>query len=296
MSDTQHPHPSAAILVADDNAGKRLSIVSVLEPLGHEIVEVGSGEAALRAVMRRTFAVILLDVQMPVMDGYETASLIRMRAEYEHTPIIFITAHSTADAKIRTAYASGAVDFISAPIVPDILRAKVSIFVELFLKSRELERSVGQFRDSEARTRSVLENVADGIVTLTGDGLIQSFNRAAAELFGYGEEEAIGQSFSVMVGPKFPADYAADPESARQAWSPQLSSDRSAESVGRRKDGTTFPMELDLSDVELRTGTVHIACLRDISERQTYTDALQYQALHDNLTGLPNRVQARSGV
>ena len=136
----------------------------------------------------------------------------------------------------------------------------------------------------------MLENVADGIVTVSGDGVIQSFNRAAAELFGYDEAEAIGQSFSMMVGPKYPADYSSDPDTKRQPWSPQLSSDRSAESVGRRKDGTTFPMELDLSDVELQTGRIHIGCLRDISERQTYTDALQYQALHDNLTGLPNRV------
>ncbi len=280
----------AAILVVDDNPGKRLSIVSVLEPLGHAIVEADSGEAALRAAMRQSFAVVLMDVQMPGMDGYETAGLIRMRAEYEHTPIIFITAHSTEDVKIRAAYASGAVDFISAPIVPDILRAKVSIFVELFLKSRELERSVGKFRDSEARTRSVLENVADGIVTVSADGVIQSFNRAAAELFGYSEEEAIGKSFASMVGPRFPGDYANGTDPKREPWSPQLSSDRAAESVGRRKDGTTFPMELDLSDVELQTGVIHIGCLRDISERQTYTDALQYQALHDNLTGLPNRV------
>ena len=126
--------------------------------------------------MKRTFAVILMDVQMPDMDGYETARLIRMRDESEHTPIIFITAHAAEEAQIPVAYASGAVDFIFAPIVPDILRAKVSVFVELFLKSRELEQSLSevtlgeQFRDSEARTRSVLENVADGIVTVERRG------------------------------------------------------------------------------------------------------------------------------
>ena len=138
---------------------------------------------------------ILLDVQMPVMDGYETARFIRMRRESEHTPIIFITAHAAEESKIPVAYASGAVDFIFAPIVPEILRAKVRIFVELFLKSRALELTPsGQFRDSEARTRSVLDNVADGIVTVGDDGVIQSFNRAACELFGYTEQEAIGQA------------------------------------------------------------------------------------------------------
>ena len=138
----------AEILVVDDNAGKRLAITTVLEQLGHTIVEVDSGEAALRAVMERTFAVILLDVQMPVMDGYETARFIRMRSDCAHTPIIFVTAHSAEESKIPVAYASGAVDFIFAPIIRDILRAKVTVFVELFLKSRALERSVREFRDT----------------------------------------------------------------------------------------------------------------------------------------------------
>ena len=232
-----------------------------------------------------------MDVQMPVMDGYETARLIRMRSESEHTPIIFITAHAAEEAKIPIAYESGAVDFIFAPIVPDILRAKVRIFVELFLKSRALELTVRpDFRDSEARTRSVLDNVADGIVTVGDDGVIQSFNRAASELFGYTEQEAIGQPFSMIVRPKYPGDFASHAEANQQLLSPQPRGARAAEPVGRRKDGSMFPMELDLSDVELETGTIHIGCLRDISERQSYTEALQHQALHDNLTGLPNRV------
>jgi diguanylate cyclase (GGDEF)-like protein/PAS domain S-box-containing protein len=280
----------APILVVDDNAGKRLSIVSVLEPLGQTIVEVESGKAALGAVMDRNFAVILMDVQMPGMDGYETARFIRLRQESEHTPIIFVTAHAAEEAQIPTAYQSGAVDFIFAPIVPDILRAKATVFVELFLKSRALERSAGKFRDSEARTRSVLENVADGIVTISADGIIESFNRAAVEMFGYSEQEAIGLRFSKMVSPKHPDDFAVHDEATLQFESSESKEARSADSVGHRSDGSKFPMELDLSEVEVATGTIHIACVRDISARRSYTAALQHQALHDNLTRLPNRV------
>ncbi len=260
-SSTTTRTPEAPILVVDDQADQRLSVISVLEALGQPIVEAESGEAALRAVMTRSFAVILMDIQMPDMDGYETASLIRMREE--HTPIVFVTARAPDELEIPVAYEGGAFDFIHAPFASEVLRAKVSIFVELFLKSRALERSAGQFRDSEARIRAVLDNVADGIVTVSDAGVIESFNRAASDLFGYREQEAIGQPFALMVGPK---------------------------AVGRRMDGSTFPMEVDMSDVEVGAGTIHIGCLRDISERQTYTEALEHQALHDALTGLPNRV------
>ena len=262
----------APILVVDDSAGKRLAIGAIVEPLGYPVVEAESGEAALRAVTAQAFAVILMDVQMPEMDGYETARLIRLRAQSEHTPIIFVTAHMEEEAQLAIAYASGAVDFIFAPILPDILRAKIRIFAELFAKTRELESSIqsatevrDQFRDSEAQTRSVLDNVADGIVTVGDDGNIESFNPAAAELFGYDVREAIGQPFTALV------------------------TEGVGESTGRRKNGETFSLELDMRHVQLGTRAIHIACLRDISERQTYVDALKYQALHDDLTDLPNR-------
>ena len=141
-TDHKTPGSEAAILVVDDNLAKRLAITSVLEPLGHTIIDVSSGEAALREVTKRQFALITMDVQMPVMDGYETARLIRLRQEAEHTPIIFLTSAARDEVEVPAAYASGAVDFIFAPIVPDTLRAKASIFIELFLKSRELEASV----------------------------------------------------------------------------------------------------------------------------------------------------------
>ncbi len=287
----------AGILVVDDNLAKRMAIVSVLEPLGHTTIDAESGEVALQAVTDQTFAVILMDVHMPVMDGYETARLIRLRKQSEHTPIIFLTSAAMDEVEVPDAYASGAVDFIFAPIVPDILRAKVSVFVDLFLKSRELTQSLHdvttlsyQFRDSEARARSVLDNVADGIVTLSDDGTIESFNRAATDLFGYTEQQAIGRAFSTMVGARGPRDLDGDGKAEEKSPVQQESGGPPTESVGRRRDGSTFPMELELSQVQLGARQIHIGCLRDISERRSYTETLQHQALHDDLTGLPNRV------
>ena len=247
-------------------------------------------------MLEQPFAVILMDVQMPVMDGYETARLIRMRKDSEHTPIIFVTAHTRDEAQLAVAYASGAVDFMFAPILPDILRAKVSIFADLFIGSRALARSVGnitelseQFRDSEARTRSVLENVADGIITVSDEGAIESLNAAAAALFGYVEHEAVGQPFSSLVTPQNPADFAGRDAAGQPLLTLPTSTARPAIAVGLHKDGSTFPMELDVRHVELGARRVHIACMRDVSERQSYVQALKYQALHDGLTELPNR-------
>ena len=126
------------ILVVDDNATKRLAVRAVLTPLGYPIVEADSGIAALRRVMEQDFAVILLDVCMPDMDGFETAALIRQRAQSEMTPIIFCTAYASDDLTDSDRYAEGAVDFIFAPVPPNELRAKVSVFAHLFIKAQEL--------------------------------------------------------------------------------------------------------------------------------------------------------------
>ena len=154
LSSEVTPDLLAPILVVDDNSAKRLSIRSVLEPLGHPVVEADSGKAAVGELMQQSFAVILLDVQMPIMDGYETARLIRTRPDCEHTPIIFITALTQDETRISTAYAAGAVDFMFAPIAPDILRAKVSIFVDLYLKSRDLERSLSNITSLSEELRA----------------------------------------------------------------------------------------------------------------------------------------------
>src|SRR3954470_24224040 len=126
----------AAILIVDDRPDKLLALEAVLEDLGQTIVRAYSGREALRQVLAREFAVILLDVNMPGMDGFETASLIRQRKSSEHTPIIFITSFGD-DMHIARGYEIGAVDYIQAPVIPSVLRTKVAVFVDLFAKTAQ---------------------------------------------------------------------------------------------------------------------------------------------------------------
>ena len=148
--------------MVDDNAAKRLGLKAVLLPLGYSIVEADSGLAALRCIMAHDFAVILLDVRMPIMDGFETAALIRQRKQSEMTPIIFITAHGKDEIVNTDLYAEGAVDFIFAPVPPDELRAKVSVFANLFTKAEELARRAREVQTSADQLRLLTDAAPSG--------------------------------------------------------------------------------------------------------------------------------------
>jgi signal transduction histidine kinase len=128
------------ILLVDDDPTKRFALTAILAPLGQNVVEAASGPDALRQLLKQDFAMILLDVRMPGMDGFEAAQLIRQRPRSELTPIIFVTALDRAETDMGRGYDLGAVDFVFAPVVPAILRAKVSVFVELYKAQQELRR------------------------------------------------------------------------------------------------------------------------------------------------------------
>jgi PAS domain S-box-containing protein len=154
--------PKASILLVDDRADKLLAIESILSSLGQNIVKARSGKEALRYILQQDFAVILLDVSMPCMDGFETASIIRKRANSEHTPIIFITSISNSENNIALGYSLGAVDYMLTPIVPEILRTKVSAFVELFRKSELIKQQSEELRRLEERKfKKELSDVSD---------------------------------------------------------------------------------------------------------------------------------------
>ena len=128
----------ANILIVNDRPDQLVALSTVLTPLQENLVMARSGEEALRQLLHHEFAVVLLDVHMPSLDGFETASLIRQRGRSRSTPIIFITAYGQSDEQVSRSYSLGAVDYIQTPIVPDILRSKVNVFVQLYKKSEEL--------------------------------------------------------------------------------------------------------------------------------------------------------------
>jgi signal transduction histidine kinase len=151
------PEPVSVLLV-DDNPARLLSYRTILEPLGEKLVEANSGRDALRRVMDEEFAVILLDVSMPDMDGFETASLIHQHPRFERTPIIFVSAVNVSDLDRLRGYKLGAVDYVMVPIIPEILRGKVMVLAELFRKRSELQAA--NFSLAIANTELAAANAA----------------------------------------------------------------------------------------------------------------------------------------
>ena len=190
---------SVAVLIVDDTPSKRFALKAVLAPLGVSIVEADSGAAALRCVMSRDFAVILLDVRMPRMDGYETARFIRQRRQSELTPIIFVTAHSNDEID---RYAEGAVDFICLPVVPAELRAKVSVFAHIFITAHGLATRARELQVSANQLSVVADSAPIGIFQTDAQNRYVYTNPRWTEITGITAEQAKGQHWDSIMRPE----------------------------------------------------------------------------------------------
>ena len=303
---TDTPIPAARveepvdILMVDDRPENLLALEAILEPLGQRLVRAHSGEEALRQLLGRDFALILLDVQMPGMNGFECARLIKARERSKFIPIIFLTAISKEEEYVFQGYEVGAVDYLFKPFQPDILRSKVSVFVDLYLKQRQLSeqelmlregqrqelelRHMRQLWVSEARFADVVRSAMDAIVGFERDGTITTFNAAAARMFGVDSEEAVGSSVRRL----FPAESGdvlarlrgGPHQAAGEAPGAEGQVVNHAETLtGLRASGETFPLEATVSSLDTDGRRTFTLIARDVSERKAAEEALRAQAV-----------------
>ncbi|HUD56805.1 MAG TPA: ATP-binding protein [Terracidiphilus sp.] len=206
------------ILMVDDQPAKLLSYEVILAELGENLIKAHSASDALNILLKTDIAVVLMDVSMPDVDGFELADVIRQHPRFQKTAIIFISGVHLADSDKIQGYRSGAVDYISVPVIPEVLRAKVAVFVELHRKTRmleklnsELERRVAErteeLQESESRFRTqanLLELASEAIIVRDLQGAIQFWNAGAETLYGWSREEAIGQDMHRLLKTVFP--------------------------------------------------------------------------------------------
>jgi PAS domain S-box-containing protein len=190
------------ILIVDDDERKRFVLRSVLAPQGYAIMEASSGVEALRCVMAEDFAVILMDIRMPEMDGFETAQLVRKRQRSELTPVIFITGYgSEAEANVA-AYDAGAADFIYSPVPPQQLRAKVGMFANLYVRAQHLAKQAKNVRERAGWLTQITDAAPIGIFLTDEHQRYVYVNPRWTEITGIAAADALGRSWDIIRDPQ----------------------------------------------------------------------------------------------
>ena len=257
-----------SILLVDDDPKNLMVLETILDSPDYRLVKASSADQTLMALMQEEFAAIVLDVQMPDMSGLELARLIKQRKKTQHVPILFLTAYYQEDEHVVLGYDAGAVDYITKPVNPAVLRSKIGVFIDLFRKTtalaemnRAMEVEIVERQKAEERFRMVVETAPSAMVMIAADGRILLVNSRTESLFGYDRDELICQPVGVLLtGDTL--------NEARPGRAPR-------EMVGQRKDGTTVPIEVGLSQFESTDGTFKLASFVDITERKRAEAALR---------------------
>ncbi len=266
------------ILLVDDQPANLLALEAILSELGENLVKAQSGHAALRALLEREFAVILLDVQMPDLDGFETASLIRERHKSRDTPIIFLTALSRNETHVFRGYELGAVDYIFKPFHPEVLRAKVSVFVELFRKREAFKRQAQELARLSRQNELILKAAVEGIFGVDLHGISTFVNPSAARIIGRRPEDVTGRDIHSVLHPSITGLSTCDLR--RCALYAAMRGDTVRDNVEDtffRDDGTSFPVEFCVAPIhdgkETMVGSV--ITFRDVTEKRTAVQAAE---------------------
>jgi PAS domain S-box-containing protein len=278
MSEAADPVEPVSILVVDDHSENLLALAAILGRPDYRIITVHSGGDALKRILKNDFAVVLLDVLMPGMDGIETARLIREREASRELPIIFLTATAADMSLVSKGYAVGAVDYLVKPLDADIVRAKVAVFAELFRKTRQLQRQqqrlheaerrrdAAALQESEAQYEAIYNEAAVGIAHAATDGQWIRANRRFTEIVGYSQEEILQHRFQDITFKEELAE-------AVGIMHQMLSGERALYRAEHRfvhKNGSIVWVNLTVSLLKSANGAPKgfIAVLEDITERR----------------------------
>ncbi|MUK88998.1 EAL domain-containing protein [Ornithinibacillus sp. L9] len=304
-------HPEKInILLVDDRPENLLSIEAIIEKDEYHLVKASSGEEALKYLLKYNFALILLDVQMPDMDGFTTAKIIKAREKTKDIPILFITANNMESEHIFMGYSVGAIDYILKPIDPLILKAKVEGFVDIYkLKQQliqktdklqektaelekannELSQTTEQLRLSEGLANVISETSLDAMIVLDEDGIIKRTNPSVNKMLQYRYEEIIGQPIYTLFKEKDAKEFIGAILQAIHDMGHIKGYKNQEEITITKKDGTTFLAEIQIGLKTIQS-TIMIACtIRDITKQKKNEQMIKYMAYHDMLTDLPNR-------
>jgi PAS domain S-box-containing protein len=275
------------ILMVDDRSENLLALEAVLSSSGYHLVSANSGEEALKFILKYNFAVILLDVQMPGMNGFETARLIKAREKSKHTPIIFITAISQATEHVVRGYSVGAIDYIFKPFHPDSLKLKIEEFVrlhkyneqvkqqgdllrrrtaELELLNDKLRDTTAELRKAEALARIIAETSLDTMMNLDDQGRIVTVNPAVKRMFGFSDAEVIGEHILRLL-----PELNHDGNAAAGFTLPSVSYEGShqlVETAALRKDGSRFFVDVQFGEADVDHQRIYVCTIRDITERK----------------------------
>ncbi len=276
----------AKILLVDDDARSLMAMETLLTGPGRVVITADSGQEALRQVLRHDFAVILLDVRMPRVDGFEAAELIRQREQSRHTPIIFLSAVDKLDEDVFRGLASGAVDYLFKPVVPEVLQSKVSVFVDLY-RMRERVK-IQAVRQGEERFSLLVDSIRDySILLLSPEGTITSWNPGAQLVEGYEASEVIGLNHAVF----FASEEITQGNPALTLEMAAAAGQHEDEGWRVRKDGSRFWANVVTTAMKDEAGKISgfARVARDLTERKAAEEQLRKIAVE-----LEQRVSERT--
>nr|MDH4382282.1 histidine kinase dimerization/phosphoacceptor domain -containing protein [Gammaproteobacteria bacterium] len=268
----------ALILAVDDTPANLVALERVLGSIEARIIRASSGEEALALCLRHRFALAILDVQMPGMDGYELAEILLGDPATSRTPIIFMTAAFFDERHIFKGYVTGAVDYIIKPYNPEMLQAKVRVFLELAQQRQQLERMLIErnraLDASEDRFDDLFELAPQALLMGRPDGSIQQSNVAAAALFGYSQEGLKACQIGDLL-PDFRLSAAGLPASTLENTADLRDLGEVPTWTARRRDGGTLRVEVRVSHTEIGGQTRTLISVSDVSERVRAFESVQ---------------------